>query len=207
MTATQDYYSGWWPSVDTSWGKVIFRSWVSLADGKMMKRSPRLKQEITKLCKPAGCINKHRGSELLWDLHIPFLQCLWGIALLQEQTSPAGMITCVSALNHPAQCSANPGHVESPMALGVAQQDQSCIGKTVSRGTNKVQPGEMLAKIRSVTCWCHAELHFPPQEGVQWHWGLSLALDGVLQVGHVELHVHKQCPGNPNKRCSYPVLG
>lgn len=124
----------------------------------------------------------------------------------QEQTSPGGLITCVSAPNHPAKCLANTGHVVSPMALEVALQGQSCSGKMVSRGTNKVKPGEMLAKIRSVTCWCHAELHFPPQEGEQWHWGLSLALDGVLQAGLVEPHVHKQYPGNPNRGCSYLVL-
>lgn len=44
-------------------------------------------------------------------------------------------------------------------------ETQNYIGKMFSCGRNKVKLVEMLAKIRSVTCWCHAELHFPPREG------------------------------------------
>lgn len=43
-----------------------------MADGKMMKRFPHISQEITKLYKPAVCINKHTGNKLLRDVHIQF---------------------------------------------------------------------------------------------------------------------------------------
>lgn len=52
-------------------GEGDFQELRHLAEGgKVMKKIPRINQEITKLCKPAACINKHTGNKLLRDLYI-----------------------------------------------------------------------------------------------------------------------------------------